>query len=108
MSDLPPRLLDDPELDPVARAVLSSAASDGPSAERRAAVATGLGIAALVGGSATSASATATAWWLAPLVVVGLAPSGAIGYVALRSEPSPNVAVITTEAAPAPSEIDRG
>jgi hypothetical protein len=105
MSDLPPRLLDDPQLDPVARSVLRSADTDAPSADRRAAVAAGLGLSALVSGGATSASAAATAWWLAPLVVVGIATTGLLGYVATRPAPAPVVVKVEVEAGPRASGL---
>src|SRR5690349_24652987 len=102
MSDLPPRLLDDPALSPVARAVLESATADAPTSDRRDAVAKGLGLTALIGGSATSGSASAAAaWWLAPLIVVGVVATGAIGWLVTRPADRATVTTVTT-ATPAP------
>jgi len=68
------RLLDDPSLDPLARAVLRSADGDAaPSGARRRAIAAAIGIGA--GGSAV-ATAAGGLWWKVPLVVIGLVGAG--------------------------------
>jgi len=110
MSDLPPRLLDDPALSPVARAVLESATADAPTSDRRDAVAKGLGLTALIGGSAASSSASAAAWWLAPMIVVAVATTGAIGWLVTRpAERATVTRVTTTTAEPAPAAaVDHG
>ena len=96
MADLN-RLVEDPELTPLARSVLRSSEDDGPSARSRARIARGLGLtAAAIAGTEAGAQAAATAglaWWKLSLIVFGLAGASATAYVATRggspSTPAP-------------------
>jgi hypothetical protein len=89
MSD-PLRLLDDPDTSPLGRSLLSSATTDAPAADNRAAIAKRLGIAAGVLASTTAgntglAAAASALWWKIGLVVVAL--GGITALAVMRSTP---------------------
>ena len=108
MDDQSPRLVEDPGLSPLARAVLRSAESDAPSATSRHAVARALGLATLTTQSAAAVAGASSAWWLVPLIVVAVAGAGTIGVVATTrdAQPMPHVLVPTAGAPiPAPPAI---
>jgi len=99
MADLPPRLLDDPEASPLARALLRSADLDGPSPESRRAVARALGVAAA--GTALAAGGSAGAWWIGSIAAVAIAAAGAVGYVVTRPDAkTPPPAAVAAPTAP--------
>jgi hypothetical protein len=89
MSD-PRRLLEDPELSPMARAVLRSAEGDRPSSERRAGAARALGLAALAEGAVHAApvAASGLAWWLVPVILLVGTGGGIAWYVVSDDEPA--------------------
>lgn len=92
----PPRLLDDGDLSPLGRSLLSSASDDGPSGDNRAAIARRLGIAATTIASGTQAATIATgtvAWWKISLVVVALLGIAGVAVVAIPSSEPPVVKV---------------
>lgn len=110
MSD-PLRLLDDPDTSPLGRSLLSSATTDAPPGDNRAAIAKRLGIVAgaLVSSTASNAGVAAAAsalWWKIGLVVIALGGITAVAIV--RSTPdasAPPARAVPSAVQTAPSAV---